>query len=63
MSIVGLDPGEGKRWREGREVRRRERVWEGQRRGEIETGVMEREREEGVMLDDCLTVHHIKGGI
>lgn len=43
MSIVGLDPGEEKRWREGREVRRRERVWEGQRRGDTETGEMEGE--------------------
>lgn len=48
MSIVGLDPGEERRWREGgrkgREVRRRERVWEGQRRGEIETRETEGER-------------------
>lgn len=39
MSIVGLDPGEEKRWREERELRR----VGGTERGEIETGEMEGE--------------------
>lgn len=51
MSIVGLDPGEERRWREGGK-----RGEEGQRRGEIET----RETEGGVMLDICLIIHHTK---